>query len=123
MSTVVTDLKAQHADAIAKADGIVAMAERQKRPLTSSETTALNNSLAEADRLKAQMGNANADTITRAKEMLAQFPRTRMQMRFEGGEPVLHAGDRLHLLVCQPASLARPYPGADENKAAASREQ
>ncbi len=78
MTTVLVDLKAQHADAIAKADGIVAMAERQKRPLTSSETTAVNNALAEADRLKARMGTTDADRISHVKDMIAQFPRTRL---------------------------------------------
>ena len=92
MTTLTTDLKAQHAEAIRIADAIISTAERQKRPLTSSENDILNSRLAEAHRLKDQIANASkpTDQIAQVKAMLAQHPISRgNNARTEDGEPLV----------------------------------
>jgi HK97 family phage major capsid protein len=89
--TAVTDLKAQHAGILEEAEAIIATAERQKRTLTSSENTALNNRLAEAEKLKAKIANASkpTDQIAQVKAMLAKYPVSHASnARREDGEPI-----------------------------------
>jgi HK97 family phage major capsid protein len=89
--TATADLKARHAVVIAEADAIVNTAERQKRPLTASENTALNNRLAEAENLKAQIASKPADNIAQVKAMLAKYPISRASSSRspEDGEPIV----------------------------------
>jgi HK97 family phage major capsid protein len=88
-TTLTTDLKAQHAEAIREADAIVTTAERQKRPLTATENEYVNRHLADADRLKTQIGKAEANQIAQVKALRAEIPDSPVYAgRFADGEPL-----------------------------------
>jgi HK97 family phage major capsid protein len=89
--TATADLKAQHAELLREADAIVTTAERQKRPLTSSENSAISDRLARAENLKGRITSNPADTMAKAKAMLAQYPISRASttQRPEDGEPLV----------------------------------
>lgn len=89
MSTATVDLRARHAEVLKSADAIVTMAERQKRPLTSSETDMVNSRLAEAGRLATQIQGAGTDRVAQFKAMRAQFPASPVYAApFADGEPI-----------------------------------
>ena len=77
----VQEMQAQHDNALAKADGILAAAERQKRQLTSFEQQTVDRSLKEAADLKPKIEAAKAkDSPIRntdeIRAFLAKQPRT-----------------------------------------------
>jgi HK97 family phage major capsid protein len=54
----VQELQTQHAQAIAKAEGILSAAERQRRPMTANETLNFDGAMREAHSLKAKIDAA-----------------------------------------------------------------
>jgi HK97 family phage major capsid protein len=99
MSTATLDLKAQHAEVLKVADDIVSLAERQKRQLTSAERTRIDNCLADANRLKAEMEKTGGDRIAQFRALRAQFPAELMYIN--------QPEDRSERLI--PARLSRDY--------------
>ncbi len=87
------ELEAQHANAIGRADGILAAAERQKRQLTNSEQQAIDASLKEVADLKPRIAAAKSATTRSTAELralLGKQPRlTHIERNHEPGREAI----------------------------------
>jgi HK97 family phage major capsid protein len=97
------ELQQAHDNAIGKADGILAAAERQKRQLTNSEQSAIDNALREATALKPQIAAAKSTTTRSTAEVraLLGIQRPRLTHREPSG------GTGLEPII--PKKLSREY--------------
>jgi hypothetical protein len=88
------EMQARFDHAIAKADGIVSAAERQKRPLTTFEEHDVDDSLKEASVLKPQIaatktsGRSTAEIRAELNKMPRQ-PHLATTTRTGHGEPIM----------------------------------
>jgi HK97 family phage major capsid protein len=98
-------LEAQHDAAIAKADAIVSAVERQKRPLTTHEQLAFDNSLREANELKPRIAAAKSTSTRSTAEVRAILGRQPRQTHREPSN-----GTRGELIL--PARFSRDYHDA-----------
>jgi HK97 family phage major capsid protein len=84
------ELKKQHADTLAKAEGFIAAIERQKRPLSTAENTIVNGHMMHANRLKAEIAKAEDAQVAKVKALRALIPAAPLHvMRPGSGEQLV----------------------------------